>query len=73
MKCQSATKYCNKLLTHTKNVDKYQKHYAKWKRPYTKECIIYHSIYMTIFKGAKLTHGKIVVAWESVKTDWKGI
>ena len=36
----------NGILTHGNNLDEPQKLYAKWKKPVTKDPILYDSIYM---------------------------
>lgn len=40
------------------DMDKSQDHYAEWKKPGTKEDVLYYWIYMTFWEG-----GKMKAAW----------
>lgn len=52
-KCPSPGKWINKWILlresttdPTYNMDKFLKHYAKWRKPYVKDNILFDSIYM---------------------------
>lgn len=50
----NTTQNKRKQMTHINIiVDEFQKHYAMWKKPHTKDCILSDFIYVKIFFNAK--------------------
>lgn len=65
--------YSNKKAQTTdmcNNMDESQKHYAKWKKPKTKDYILYDLIYMTFWKRKNYRDRSVVARAGVGERDW---
>ena len=50
-------------------MDESWKYYAKWKKPDTKEYILYDTIYITVYKSQHLSDCKQTSGWQGLGVE----